>query len=162
MDAQKTRNCPQCGDAVAETDQFCSKCFARLEPPSLWRKFLSLFQSTGPSRQPRPILNIKKSVTIRTTGKDGQSHVYHSLDDVPPDLRAQLEKLESEVKKETGRAVSFRETSPTGDVTVSRTLSEKRVSVYKIKDASGNERIYHSLEELPPEIREAIQRAKAD
>ena len=66
------------------------------------------------------------------------------------------------MKKETGRAVSFRETSPTGDVTVSRTLSEKRVSVYKIKDASGNERIYHSLEELPPEIREAIQRAKAD
>jgi hypothetical protein len=160
MDAGKTRNCPQCGNEVAETDQFCSKCFARLEPPSLWRKFLSLFQSAGSSRQPRPIVNIKKSVTIRTTDKDGQSHLYHSLDEVPPDLRAEFEKLESEVMKEQGGSVSLSETSPTGGVSISRTFSEKKVTVYKIKDASGNERIYHSLDELPPEIREAIQRAK--
>ena len=32
--------------------------------------------------------------------------------------------------------------------------------MYKIVDGSGVERIYHSLEEMPPEIREAIAKAE--
>jgi hypothetical protein len=158
MNVGKTMNCPQCGIAVAVTDQFCSKCFARLEPPGLWRKFLSLFQFAGQSKP--HVLNIKKTVTIKTVGADGQPHEYHSLDEVPPAMRAEIEKLESEVMKEKGDSVSFTETSPMGNAITSGIIKTKSVSVFKIKDASGNEQIYHSLDELPPHIRVLVERAQ--
>jgi len=158
MDAGKMTNCPQCGNPVAQTDQFCPKCFARLEPPGLWRKILSLFQSAAKSG-PR-VVNIKKTVTIKMTGADGQTQEYHSLDEAPPEMRAEIEKLEAEVMKERGQAVSLTEKSQTGDKITSRTIIKKNVSVFTIKDASGNERVYHSLDELPPEIREAVKRAQ--
>ncbi len=156
MNAGKTMNCPECGNTVAVTDQFCSKCFARLEPPGFWRKlFLSLFQVAN-TPQGR-ILNIKKAVTIKTVGEDGEPHEYHSLDEVPPGMRAEVEKLESEVLKN--------EASPSAE-TVEKTkgapriISKKSVSVFKIKDASGNEHIYHSLDEMPPDIRALVERAQ--
>ena len=40
-------NCPDCGIAVEKTDRFCPKCFARIEPPSLWRRLVSLFQGSS-------------------------------------------------------------------------------------------------------------------
>ena len=136
-------NCPECGIAVETGEQFCPKCFARIEPPGLWRRFLSLFQATGL----RPIVNLKKSVTIKTTDEAGRKHEYHSLDELPPELRAEMEKLETEaLKGNLGSAHTI----------VSRTESE----IYKIKDAAGNERIYHSLDELPPEIRAAVEQAR--
>jgi hypothetical protein len=91
-------NCPECANPVEKDAQFCPKCFARIEPPGFWKRFLCLFQSTGRPR--RSIINIKKSVTIKTTDKDGQHHEYHSLEDVPPELRAEIEKLSSEALKE--------------------------------------------------------------
>jgi hypothetical protein len=159
LNAGKTMNCPGCGNTVAETDQFCSKCFARLEPPGFWRKFLSLFQSAGQSRPPI-VVNIKKTVSIKTVDKDGERHECHSLDEVPPEMRAEFEKLESEVMKEKGQAVSFTETSPTRNAVTSGLISKQSVSVFRIKDASGNERIYHSLDELPPDIRAQFERAQ--
>jgi len=144
MNAGKTMNCPECGNTVAVTDQFCSKCFARLEPPGFWRKlFLSLFQVVK-TPQGR-ILNIKKTATITTTDKDGQRHEYHTLDEAPPELRAEIEKLESEALKENATPGM---------------ISKKSVSLFKVKDASGNERIYHSLDEMPPDIRALVERAQ--
>ena len=156
MNAGQTMNCPECGNTVAVTDQFCSKCFARLEPPGFWRKlFLSLFQVAN-TPQGR-ILNIKKAVTIKTVGEDGEPHEYHSLDEVPPGMRAEIEKLESEVLK--NEASPSAETVEKTEVTP-RIISKKSVSVFKIKDASGNERIYHSLDEMPPDIRALAERAQ--
>jgi hypothetical protein len=160
MNAGKTMNCPECGNPVAQTDQFCPKCFARLKPPGLWRKFLSLFQSAGQSSPARPIISIKKTVTIKTVGEDGQPHEYHSLDEVPPGLRAEIEKLESDVMKEKGESVSFTETSPAGNATTSKIISQKSLSVFRVKDASGNEQTYHSLDEMPPDIRALVERAQ--
>jgi len=34
--------------------------------------------------------------------EDGQRHEYHSLDEVPQELREEIEKLEAEAMKETG------------------------------------------------------------
>jgi hypothetical protein len=144
MNAGKTMNCPECGNTVAETDQFCSKCFARLEPPGFWRKlFLSLFQVVNTLQ--RHILIIKKTATIKTTDKDGRRHECHSLDKAPPELRAEIEKLESEALKEN---------------VTPRMISRKSVSLFKVKDASGNERIYHSLDEMPPDVRALVERAQ--
>lgn len=158
MDLSKTMACPACGNVVAVTDQFCPKCFARLEPPGLWRKFLSLFQSSDVPRRPRIIL--KKTVDIRTTDKDGIKHEYHSLDEMPPELREEFKKLESEMLNQTGPSTSVTETSREGNTTTSRMFIQKNASVYRIKDASGNERVYHSLDELPPEIRAALEKAR--
>jgi hypothetical protein len=144
MNAGQTMNCPECGNTVAVTDQFCSKCFARLEPPGFWQKlFLSLFQVVN-TPQGR-ILNIKKTATIKTTDKYGQRHEYHSLDEAPPELRAEIEKLEAESLKE--------KVAP-------GMISQKSVSLFKVKDALGNERIYHSLDEMPPDIRALVERAQ--
>jgi hypothetical protein len=144
-------NCPECANPVEKDAQFCPKCFARIEPPGFWKRFLCLFQSTGRPR--RSIINIKKSVTIKTTDKDGQHHEYHSLEDVPPELRAEIEKLSSEALKE-----GF--SSSISDGLTTKIVSKRTVSLYKIKDASGNERVYHSLDELPPEIRAALEKAE--
>ncbi len=43
---------------------------------------------------------------------------------------------------------------------VSVAIRRKNISVYKIVDESGVERIFHSLEEMPPEIRAAIAEAE--
>jgi hypothetical protein len=92
VDLSKNMACPACGNGVAVTDQFCPKCFARLEPPGLWRKFLSLFRVQVPGVSRRPLVTIKKTINIRTTDKDGVKHEYHSLDELPPEIRAAIEK----------------------------------------------------------------------
>ena len=150
--------CPECGNVAAVTDRFCSKCYARLEPPSLWRKVLSVFRS---ATQPGPhIVTFKKTATFKTMDKAGERHEYRSLDEAPPELRAQFEKLQSDVLKEADAALSLPVTSQTGDAVTPGIISKRTVSMFKVKDASGNERIYHSLDELPPEIQEAVRRAQ--
>jgi hypothetical protein len=148
-------NCPDCGNPLEKEAQYCPKCFARVEPPTLWRKLLRYFQSTNEPRQ--PIINIKKTVSINTTDKDGQRHEYHSLDEVPLELRKEIEQLESEGLKER-----FRSSSSDGRTTkiTTKIVSTKTASVFKVKDAEGNERVYHSLEELPPDIRAAFEQAQ--
>jgi hypothetical protein len=158
VDLSKTMTCPECGNVVVVTDQFCSKCFARLERPGLWRKVLSVFRSAA---QPGPhILTLKRTETLKTMDRHGERHGYRSLDEVPPELRAQFEKLQSDVLKEADAALSRTGTSRTGDAVTPGIISKRTVSMFKVKDASGNERIYHSLDELPPEIQEAVRRAQ--
>src|SRR3974377_1160957 len=92
-------NCPDCGNPVEKDAQYCPKCFALIKPATFWQKLLGFFQ--GKTKPPRSVVKIKKTVTIKTTDKDGQRHEYHSLDEVPPDLRSQIEKLESDGLKES-------------------------------------------------------------
>ena len=145
-------NCPACGTPVEKDAQFCPKCYERIEPPSLWEKFLRLFQTTGKPR--RPLITIKKTVSIKTTDEHGERHDYHSLEELPPELRAQIEKLESEALKE-----GLSSSSSSDDLTT-KIISKKTYSVFKVKDGSGNEKVYHSLDELPPEIRAAWEKAQ--
>jgi RNA polymerase subunit RPABC4/transcription elongation factor Spt4 len=140
-------DCPQCSALVEKGAQFCPKCYARIDPPSLWQRFLSLFQREGPRKS---VITIKKRIDIKTTDKEGQHHEYHSLDEVPPELRADLEKLQSEAEKE----------ALTGASPTSRFVTKKTISIFRVKDASGKEHIYHSLDELPPDIRAAFEKAQ--
>jgi len=148
--------CPECGNVVAATDQFCSKCFARLEPPGLWQKLRSLFQS---ATRPGPhIVTLKRTGTFQTMDRAGGRRVFRFLDEVPPELRAQFEKLQSDVMKETDAALSLTGTSQTGNAVTPGIISKKTVRLFKVKDASGNERVYRSVDELPPEIQKAVRR----
>jgi hypothetical protein len=72
---------------------------------------------------------------------------------VPPELRKEVEKLQSEELKATLSSSSLE-----GLTTIT---SKKTATLFKVKDASGNERTYHSLDELPPEIRAALEQAQA-
>jgi len=156
VELSKTRTCPECGNVVAVTDQFCSKCFARLEPPSLWRKLRSLFQA---ATRPGPhMVTLKRTETFKTMDRAGERQVYRSLDDVPPGRRAEFEKLQADVIKEMGTTLPLTRTSPPGNVVPPGIIGKRTVSVFKVKDASGNERVYHSLDELPPEIQKAVRR----
>lgn len=99
---------------------------------------------------------VKKSVQIKTTGEDGEQHEYSSMEDVPPEIRKEIETLEREAMEEKGKEWSVKETSQKGDTFTSKVIRQKEVSLYKIIDESGVERIYHSLEEMPPDIRAAF------
>jgi len=150
-------NCPDCGEPVEEGAPFCPKCFAAIEPPSFWRRVLNWLRPgsrpAGRGLRANPLIRTKTVVRITSTDKDGNRHEYHSLDEVPPELRAEIEKLESAVLKE-----DFSSVSTTGNVL--KAVSSKSVSIYKIVDESGQEREYHSLEEMPPELRAAFEKAE--
>jgi hypothetical protein len=103
---------------------------------------------------------VKKSMTITTTGADGKKHTYSSLEQLPPAIRSQLEALEKEAAQQKGIETSITENSQQGNTFISKTSQQKNVSVYKIVDESGAERTYHSLEEMPPEIRAAFEEAE--
>jgi len=103
---------------------------------------------------------VNKSVTIKTVGENGEQHEYSSMEEVPPETRAEIEILERDAMQEKGKELSVTETSQRGNTITSKIIHRKDISVYKIVDGSGVERIYHSLEEMPPEIREAIAKAE--
>jgi hypothetical protein len=102
----------------------------------------------------------KKSVTIKIVREGGEQHEYSSMEEVPPEIRSEIEALEKEIAHERGSELSVTETSQTGDAITSKIICRKNISVYKIIDDSGVERTYHSLEEMPPDIRAAIAEAE--
>ncbi len=103
-------------------------------------------------RTPRkPLVRVEKRVTIKTD-MGGQRHEYHSLEEVPPEVRKELEELASQPWKTISQSSS-------SDGRVIKTTSGKTLSTYKFTDEAGNEHIYHSLEEMPPELRTAVEQA---
>jgi hypothetical protein len=110
---------------------------------------------------PRPESNVvKKTVRIKTVGANGEQHEYSSIEDVPPEIRSEIESLEKETSQEKGRGFSVVERSQQGNTFSSKIIQQKNSSVYKIVDESGTEQVYHSLEEMPPEIRAAFEEAR--
>ncbi len=115
------------------------------------RRFFSLFG--GARRDRDPLLHVESDVIINTTDEEGRQREYHSLAEVPPDIREEIEKLKSQPWKEVSRSCS-----PDG---LSRqVVRRKTLSEYRFVDEMGNERIYHSLEEMPPELRAAVEEAE--
>ena len=106
------------------------------------------------------VIVVERSVSIKTVGEDGEQHEYSSMEEAPSEIRAEIEALEKEAAQDKGNELSVTETSQTGDAVTSKSIYRKNVSVYKIVDESGVERTYHSLKEMPPEIRAAIAEAE--
>lgn len=150
-------NCPDCGNPVQKDAKFCPKCCARIEPPGLLRRLLNFFQSaTKPGVH---VITSKKTVNFATVDKDGNRHEYHSMNEVPLAMRSQMEQLESEVKKDESELFTpetLKELQ--GKLGIIRT---KRSFTYKIKDSSGQEHIYHSLDEVPPEMRSLMEKVQS-
>lgn len=155
-------NCPNCGHPIEPGAPCCLQCFAPLEPPTFWQKIRALFQpASEPSRaaNPHAIIDVKRDTVIHFTDENGQQHEYHSLDELPPDIRAEIEKLEKEGAKQRFTATScdgqsIKYTSKQSGVT------NKTDSSYKVIDEAGREQIYHSVKEMPAEIRAVWEQAQ--
>lgn len=106
---------------------------------------------------------VEKSVSIKVTGVDGVERTYGSMEEAPPELRAEIEASLREAGPAKGLETSSVQTANTGDgLTVSYVRRKEvsleqpgKITIYKVVDGSGTERIYHSLEEMPAELREA-------
>jgi hypothetical protein len=148
---------------VAVTDQFCSKCFNPLERPSFWRRLGAWFKSAAKPGTHTIIL--KKNVTLQTIDKDKVKHVYHSLAEVPPELRAEFEKLEADAIKSLDAnpqsiVVSSDVQQPQPLQQEKKTVIRKNFQEFKFKDASGKEQVYHSLDEMPPQTRAIFEKLR--
>jgi uncharacterized protein YrzB (UPF0473 family) len=104
-------------------------------------------------------MEVERSVSVKIVGEDGQEREYHSLEEVPPEIRAELAALEAAATRQKPDELSVTETSK-GLTITTRTNVSRDVTVYKFVDEQGVERVYHSLEELPPGIRAAAAEAE--
>ena len=154
MDLTKTMVCPKCGNVVMVTDQFCSKCFERLERPAFWRRIGAWFKSAF--KPGVHTLVLKKNVRLETIDKQSVKHAYHSLDEVPPEYRGAFEKLQSEMDAKAQSQSS----DVSKDAPQEGTIIRKNFQEFRFKDASGNEQVYHSLDEMPPETRALIEKLR--
>lgn len=128
------------------------------EVGNLWPDKALLNQGAG-----RPGATVvKQSLSIKTVGEDGQQHQYSSMEEVPPEIRSEIEALEKEAAQQKGKELSLTEISQGGNALTAKILRQKKVSRYKIVDESGVERTYHSLEEMPSELRAAVEQAEKD
>jgi hypothetical protein len=104
------------------------------------------------------ILKSHKRVTIAMVDKDGNRHEYHSLEEVPLAMRSEFEKLAADVMHEPGSMQAAE--MPAQAASQPGIIRKSSVASYTVKDASGQEHTYHSLDELPPKIREALKRLR--
>jgi hypothetical protein len=96
--------------------------------------------------------------------RDGE-RVEVELDDLPEEVRARFGALVGSTFSRRSailRLGALPEDLPAGagvkaGASVSFNFSTKTSTIYKYRDASGKEHVCHSLEELPPEIRKAME-----
>lgn len=111
----------------------------------------SIYSSDAPER-----------VHIQITDESGQVHNYSSMDELPQEYRKAIESIEKKPSSKDGIDHSTTEVSQSGDIVMARTVEHRSSTQYKFKDESGREHLYHSLEEMPPELRDAVIAAKKE
>lgn len=130
--------CPKCGNVVAVANQFCSKCYERLEKPSFWRRLGAWFRSAF--KPGTHTIVIRNSEDFQTIDRQNAKHVYRSLDEVPPDVRERFEKLKAEMTNglDVGQLLSefLKGTPQTGTV-----VSRKDFQEFRIQGEDGKEQI---------------------
>lgn len=137
-------NCTSCGAEIPEAQNVCPACYTPARKPGLLRRiidglfgrFSSTGRVTGGATYRTEIRIARPQQTIRvkddTTGDD---RVYHSLDEVPPEIRARIEATMTGASAgNVRRKLTFRDA------------------------ATGQEHTYNSVDELPPEFRAIYER----
>lgn len=134
-------NCSQCGLHIPEGAQTCPNCRAPVRRPGFLERLFGRLAAARPPAAPRPVIQRAEITEQRFQIVDaaGQRGVYHSLEEVPPELRPKIE--------EALRAAASGAT-PAAKVRIT------------VKDASGQERTYDSAEDMPAEIRALYERAR--
>jgi hypothetical protein len=120
--------CSQCGTELSEIERRCPTCSAPIRSGGILRRFWHWLTSPSVSVTLRTTAAIEKQKFVYVDKTSGKRQVFHSLDEIPPEIRAMLKEVQA-----------------------SGTAIEK--SVYSFQGPDGQKHTYHSLEEMPPEIR---------
>jgi hypothetical protein len=104
-----------------------------------------------PEERETETISLSNATVYELPGADGRTRTYHSLDEMPPKLRAQIERS----------LAASSEPEPAGEIAPEiRQRFEAFASprpgqsvTLHFRDDHGHEHTYHSLEELPPDVR---------
>lgn len=134
-------NCPKCGTHHSADSNYCPRCGEHLAAD-----IGSAFE-------------VASSSLASVTGDDerGTTRTYHSLDEMPPDVRAKFEDLMRQCARPRDNAAGKTTELPDGALQ----HVTQRFSV-RIVDASGHEQVHHydSPDQMPPEVRALLSRAQ--
>jgi hypothetical protein len=109
----------------------------------------------------RPETNfVQQSVSIQVTDADGNQREHSSLDELPPEIAAEIIALNKKMAQQPGRRQTVVENSIAGDGFAVKSVIRKEAASFRVVDDSGGERTYHSIEEMPAEIRTALAEAE--
>lgn len=89
--------------------------------------------------------------TIHFCDASGREHTYHSLEELPPEIRAQVESHVARAKPIAIPPDGF----PEG-------LQMETSGSFSFRDAQGRERTYDSPDEMPPEVRAVYEEMRRD
>src|SRR5437667_9954656 len=78
-------NCPHCGNELLSDQEICPTCFQRVKRPGFWARLFGRQSQPSASRVIK-VTEFKKTEIV--TQKDGERRADHSLDEVPPEMRA--------------------------------------------------------------------------
>jgi hypothetical protein len=123
-------DCSQCGSLVQEGQEICPACGGQVGKRSFWRRLWQWFSSGNVSQA--KIVGTRRVEVISYQGPDGQQHTCHSLDEVPPDIRAKVREAIA-----SGQGITR--------------------EVFSYQGPDGQKKTYHSLEEMPPDLRAIYQ-----
>lgn len=104
----------------------------------------------------------QERVHIHITDEFGQVHNYSSMNELPQEYRKAIDAIGKQPSADDSMNRSSTEVSQSGDAVITRTLEHRSSTQYIFRDESGREHIYHSLEEMPPELRAAVIAAKQE
>lgn len=121
--------CSNCGHELLSDQEICPSCFQRVKRPGFFARLFGL-GNKPPVQRITKVVKVKQEIV---TNQNGERHVYHSLDELPPEMRAKIEEFQK------------------------RAAQGQATQTFKVRDASGHEKTYHSLEELPPEMRKMLE-----
>jgi hypothetical protein len=154
-------DCPACGALIAEGQAFCPSCTEPVRQPGLFSRLWKRLRAA--LADPAPIVVTQRAERIEVVNSQtGKRQVYQSLEEMPAETRSAIEAalggqklpavLDPAAIEQLARDAAARGIQ--GDLV--------KCQVFTHRDAAGREHTYHSLEEMPPGVREIFEKAVGD
>jgi hypothetical protein len=162
--------CRKCQGLVEPDQAFCTRCFTPVRKPSLLRRVFGGVINWIGGRTGVPEIGVRDrdgvvrtstNITLRTSERftihdadTGQVREYSGIDQLPPQLRAQVEAALDQTKR--GADATTTEQSITKRITTASDGSTtKQITV---RGPDGIERHYTNIDDLPPDMRRMFEK----